>query len=312
MDRIDGPLLITGATGFIGERLIKRLNEVGIDYDIIYHSKPCNIAGKKSKQYKAEITDMSSMKKIPRGYSKIVHLAGKTGAGFVKNPKQYFETNAKGTLNVLEFARQRGIGGIIYASSAAVYGKTPRKKTTEDAIPEPSNAYSISKYAGELYSKVYRDVYGMKNITLRFFNLYGPPISPENLKGLVSIFCRNALTKVPIKILEKGSNTRDYVYVDDVVQSILLSLKVKRTKDAVFNIGTGIGWSTEELAKRILKLCNGNEKLIESQVKDESDVFLVASIEKAKKSLGYNPQYDLDIGMRKLLEWMRNNETVFL
>jgi nucleoside-diphosphate-sugar epimerase len=312
MGIIDGPLLITGSTGFIGEHLIKRLNEMGIDYDIIYHSKPCDLANKKSKQYKADITDTLSTKKIPGGYTKIVHLAGKTGAGFVKNPLEYFEINAKGTLGVLEFARQKGIDGIIYASSAAVYGETPRKKVTEGVRPKPNNAYSISKYAGELYSQVYRDTYGMDNITLRFFNLYGPPISPENLKGLISVFCRNALMGRPIKILEKKSNTRDYVHVKDVVQGILCSLKVKKAKHPTLNIGTGVGYSTEELAKGVLKLCGKNEEGIKYEVVDDSDVFLVASIDKAKKSLGYAPQYELNRGVKGLLGWMKKNKNTVL
>jgi nucleoside-diphosphate-sugar epimerase len=308
MAKTSGPILITGVTGFIGEHLISRLNKLGIEYDVSQHSRPSGLVSKKSVVHKVDITDINSVKKLPSGYSKIVHLAGRTGGGFVDRPLEFYKANALGTLNLLEYARVKDIDGFIYASTAAVYGKTPRKEIAENQPPEPTNTYSISKHAGELYARVYRDTYGLNNITLRFFSLYGPPISPENSKGLVSIFCRNALRGVPLRIFERKTNMRDYVSVNDVVSSIIGSLGVGklRVKDPTFNIGSGVGHSTEQLVRKIIKLTGKDDGSVSYELKDDFDVFLIASIEKAKRFLNYEPRYDLDTGIKEVISWMKN------
>lgn len=304
--------LVTGAAGFIGshiaEELIRRGDEV-IVLDNLSAGYTANLPQEVIFK-NGSILDTELLNKIctEHDIEGIFHLAAVASVKkSIEDPLLVHEVNTTGTLNILETARKHDIDKVILSASAAAYGDDPSFPKTESMQVSPLSPYATSKIAAELYLKNYNDLYGMHNTALRYFNVYGPRQDPNGeYAAVISKFAERITKNLPITIFGDGEQTRDFVFVKDVVQANLRAMDSKNQKSAdLFNIGTGIQTSLNTLANMMMTVA-GHEVPIHYELVRDGDVrFSCADISKAKSILTYSPTYSLEEGLKLTLEAFR-------
>ncbi|ABZ83385.1 nad-dependent epimerase/dehydratase [Heliomicrobium modesticaldum Ice1] len=246
-------LLVTGGAGFIGshvvERCIARGDEVLV-VDDLSTGKRENIP-EKAAFFHLDVADDEIKGVIAREAPEaIIHLAAQVDVQVsLRDPLHDARTNILGTLNLLEACRQSGVKRMIVASSAAVYGDPLRLPVDEEHRLAPANPYGISKHTPEHYLQLYRELYGITGVALRFANVYGPRQDAAGEGGVVAIFTERLLRGIAPVIYGDGEQTRDFVYVDDVVDAMLLVLEAEteQLRHSVYNVSTGRGTSVKAL-----------------------------------------------------------------
>lgn len=317
--------LITGGCGFIGVNLIDHLlkNIPGIRIRILdnlsvgskdnllevasFTQKEANSIADRPTGVElvvGDITDYDTCLSCCRGINVVVHLAANTGvAPSVDYPRQDMKANVIGTFNMLEASRHSGVEKFIFASSGASLGEV-EPPIDEEKVARPVSPYGASKLAGEGYCSAYFRTFGLKTISLRFGNVYGP--RSKNKESVVAKFIKKALSGEVLEIYGDGEQTRDFIYIDDLVQAIMLSAKADIGGE-VFQIATHNETTINELVKIISMLVNESVDK-ETRVKHVSarpgDVKRnFSDISKARKLLGYKPAFDLDAGLRITFEY---------
>ena len=296
--------LITGGCGFIGshvaEALVSGGNRVRI-YDNLSSIR------NKAELIKADIRDLSAITSAMSGVDYVFHGAALVSVfDSVKRPRDNHDINITGTLNVLTAARDKGVKRVVFASSAAVYGNNPELPKREDMKPEPESPYGLAKVAAEHYLAVFAKLYGLETVGLRFFNAYGPRQDPDSLySGVISRFVKAVLDGNPPAVFGDGKQTRDFVFVDDVVQACILAMHSTGIgKGDVFNIGSGSQTSLLDLLK-VLKELNGKSfdiKFYEPRAGDLKHSY--ADITLAGQKLLFSPKHDIRTGLKKLLDYI--------
>jgi UDP-glucose 4-epimerase len=214
------------------------------------------------------------------------------------------ENNILGTLSVCEAARKNDISKIIYSSSAAVYGNADVFPINEMQPIRPISQYAASKYSGELYLAAYYSLYGIDEISLRYFNVYGPYQRPENAySGVISKFFYDARSNAQIQIFGDGKQTRDFVYVKDVARANLLAAKSKATNTAI-NVGSGVETSINDLAEKIKEILPSDARIVHVTPRVGDGRRSLADISLAKKLINYEPETKLADGLEKLNRFM--------
>jgi UDP-glucose 4-epimerase len=300
--------VVTGGAGFIGshiaEGLVKRGYRVVI-IDNLSSGKLSNIksilGGKNAGLINGSIADLTLLRKAFSGAEYVFHQAALTSVPrSVKNPRATHVTNATGTLNVLIAARDNGVKKVVYASSSAVYGDTTARVQKEDLPPNPLSPYAVTKLAGEYYGRVFREIYGLQTASLRYFNVYGPRQDPgSDYAAVIPAFISRVLSGKPPVIYGDGEQTRDFVYVKDVVEANILA--VESTATGVFNIGSGQRVTINDLARLIITLC-GKEKIraLHKEPRPGDIRHSLADITKAG-AFGYRPVYSLEDGLSEVI-----------
>lgn len=316
-------ILVTGGAGFIGSHLVDSLLSEGSwnvsvvdDLNDFYSPeiKRKNIEGHKtSSDYRfveANICDAEPIRKLfdENEYDCIVHLAARAGVRpSLCHPKLYAETNINGTLNLLELARDFGIGQFVFGSSSSVYGINSKVPFSEDdRINQPISPYASTKAAGELLCHTYSHLFDIRTVCLRFFTVYGARQRPDLA---IHKFSRLISEGKQIQVFGDGSTRRDYTYVDDIIQGVRAAIDYDRSKHEVFNLGES---QTVELL-RLIELLEGSlgkKAIIDRQPMQPGDVPLTyADITKAKELLGYDPKTKIEEGIPKFVEWFKSNQT---
>ncbi len=310
--------LITGGCGFIGTSLIQKIVRdsesheirvldnlsVGMQNDL---GEVCNFQISENAQESGEgvslkigdIRDYETCQQVVLGMDCIVHLAANTGVGSsVKNPRMDLETNITGTFNLLEAARQAGVRQFVFASSGAPAGEvTP--PIHEEVAPHPVSPYGASKLAGEGYCSAYARTFGINTIALRFGNVYGP--RSKHKSSVVAKFIRKALAGEVCEIFGDGTQTRDFIYIDDLIDAILLAMSFEG-KGEIFQIATGKERTVLEVAEILQKELGsyGVQMKLQHSGKRLGDVHRnFADISKAKSILGWKPVMKLKTGIQK-------------
>ncbi|MEM4590210.1 MAG: NAD-dependent epimerase/dehydratase family protein [Candidatus Micrarchaeia archaeon] len=304
-------ILVTGGAGFIGsnlvDALIRKKHEV-IVLDNLSTGKIENI-NKKAVFYNIDLRDILKLKSLfEKERPEIVyHLAAQINVRrSIKDPFYDESVNIAGSLNLLECCKDYGINRIIYSSSGgAVYGEPNKLPAPEEHEIKPLSHYGASKFAVESYLSVYNSIYGLDYITLRYANVYGPRQDFLGEAGVIAIFIKNALIGEPLTIFGDGNQTRDFVFVNDVVNANVLSLNY-RGNFRIFNIGTGIPTSINQIAKEIEKTIGKKITIIRGEaIKGEvRDTYL--DIGRAKRELGFLPLVSISEGIRLTFEWAKN------
>lgn len=309
-------ILVTGGAGFIGSHLVDSLLGDGQGVTVLdnFHDfyaravKEQNVAAHRAnprwRLVESDVRDLAGMRRELSGnYDAIVHMAARAGVGpSLEDPQGYQDVNVAGTQNLLEFARERGIGHFVFASSSSVYGVNPRVPWREDDhVLQPISPYASTKVSGELLGHVYSHLYGMRFIALRLFTVYGPRQRPDLA---IHKFARLMKAGKTIPVFGDGSTRRDYTYIADVVPGVRAALEYTGTSYEVINLGNNQTVSLREMIAG-LEAALGLSARLEWLPEQPGDVPQTwANIEKARALLGYEPRTAFAHGVKRFVEWM--------
>lgn len=307
-------VLVTGAAGFIGSHLCRRLleeghNIIGVDnYADFYPRwiKEANIARlRSSKKFKFIGRDLDTLplKTLLKSVDAIYHLAAQAGvrASWGTHFSVYIKNNVQVTQKLLEAAKDSSLHKFVYASSSSVYGSTSQLPMSESSLPCPLSPYGVTKLAAEQLCFLYFKNYGVPTVALRFFTVYGPGQRPDMA---FHKFFRAILEGREIAVYGDGQQTRDFTYVDDIVEANVAAL-TKGEIGQVYNVGGGHRETLKNLFP-LLERISAKTMKIRWLEKQKGDVLHTwASINKARKELGFCPRTDLEDGLRKEWEWIQ-------
>ncbi len=307
----DKKVLITGCAGFIGSNLAEELAEENdvVILDDLSTGRIENIRGllenDKARFIKGSITDPDLLRQSFRDIDYVFHQAAIPGVpASVIDPVTSNIVNINGTLNVLIAARDNGVRKVVCASSCAVYGDTAVPPVAETTPLAPKSPYAVTKMTGEHYCNVFREIYNLPTVSLRYFNVYGPRQDPKSeYAAVIPKFITKALAGEPLVIYGDGLQTRDFVFVKDVVRANITAAESKET--GVFNIGSGEAVTVNELATVIINLCGKNLEKGHVEQREGDIKNSQADIEKAKR-ISYRPEYSLEEGLKKTIGWFGN------
>ncbi|KJK16079.1 NAD-dependent epimerase/dehydratase family protein [Pseudomonas sp. NPDC087612] len=251
----DAPILITGGAGFIGSHLSDALLEKGYSVrilDDLSTGKRSNlqIDNPRLQLVEGDVADAELVKRAAAGCQAVVHLAAVASVqASVDDPVKTHQSNFIGTLNVCEAMRLNGIKRVLFASSAAVYGNNGEGQSiVEDTPKAPLTPYAVDKLASEQYLDFYRRQHGLEPVVFRFFNIFGPRQDPSSpYSGVISIFCERALNGTPITLFGDGEQTRDFLYVGDLVTVMVQALELAQVEEGAVNIGLNQATSLNQL-----------------------------------------------------------------
>jgi UDP-glucose 4-epimerase len=303
-------ILVTGGAGFVGSNIVRRLvalNALAIVLDNLETGSLENLAGIANYEFiQGDVADAALVKKLVRSVDLIIHAAARNIIVSTRNPRDDFETNIGGTLNVLLAAREVNVDKVVYTSSASVYGNSRYLPVNEDDLPNLISPYAVSKFSGESYCRAFYESYDVPAVVVRYSNVYGPEQSPSNpYCGVIAKFCQAVMDGGPICIHGDGQQTRDFTFIDDAVEATLLAAGSSKAVGEVFNVGTGFETDVNALAATIMRVF---ERSVEIKHVDRRDIDnirrRVLNIERIRKTLHWVPQYTLGEGLRKTREWL--------
>jgi nucleoside-diphosphate-sugar epimerase len=306
--------LVTGGAGFIGSNTVDELVRRGhgvVVLDDLSSGKEDNLAEVRSKItfMKGSITDIEAVQKAMVQADYVIHLAARTSVPrSVKDPVDTNRINVDGTLNVLVAARDNKVKRVVFAASSSAYGDTPTLPKSEDMQPVPISPYGVSKYVGELYAQTFGRCYGLENVCLRYFNIFGPRQDPDSpYSGVLSRFSTAFLHSTPAVVFGDGEQTRDFTYVENAVQANILACEAPSATGRTFNIGTGHAISLNQVLQMLQKasgktLDTKYEPAREADIRDS-----IADIRLAKEFLGYEPVVLFEEGLERTYTWYQAN-----
>jgi nucleoside-diphosphate-sugar epimerase len=306
--------LVTGGAGFIGSNIVDELVRRGqkvVVLDNLSAGKEENLTGVRKKiEFRPEsITDLAAVQSAAKGADYVIHLAARTSVPrSVENPLDTNSVNIDGTLNVLVAARDAKVRRFVFAASSSAYGETPTQPKTEAMQPAPISPYGVTKYVGEIYAQVFGRVYGLENASVRFFNVFGPRQDPTSqYSGVLSRFMLAVIEGKRPVIYGDGEQSRDFTYIDNIVDETLRACEAKGASGMVFNGGTGARITLNNVVKLLEKITG---KKIEAKydlpragdIRDSQ-----ADVSLAHKVLGYEPLVHFEEGLRRTWDWYKSN-----
>jgi UDP-glucose 4-epimerase len=308
-------VLVTGGAGFIGSHLVDSLVSAGCKVAVLDNLSSGNYANLKHLEgkfafYRDDIRNQRAISTAAEGCEVIFHLAAIVSVPqTIEDPVESDAVNDTGTLLVLDTARRKKARRVIFSGSCAVYGDDRRLPKQEDMNPKPQSPYAVQKLAGEYYARVYYELYGLEAVALRYFNVYGPrqdPLSPYS--GVISIFMAKALHNEPAVIYGDGNQSRDFIYVQDVVRAHMLAAAAKGVGGQVMNIGTGRSVVIKQLWKSICALSGQNLEPEYAPKRPGDIVKSVGGIGAGRALLGFEPEISFEKGLESTFEWYRKSQ----
>jgi UDP-glucuronate 4-epimerase len=310
-------VLVTGGAGFIGSHLVDSLlgdgHRVTVldNFDPFYGraAKDRNVEAHRQnpgwRLVEADLRDLDGLRRaLGGGFDAIVHLAAKAGVRpSLLDPIGYQDVNVRGTQALLELAREWGVRQFVFASSSSVYGINPRVPWSEaDHVLQPISPYASTKVSAELLGHVYSHLYGIRFIALRFFTVYGPRQRPDLA---IHKFAREMMAGRPLTVYGDGSSRRDYTFIDDIVAGVRGAIGYTKTGYEVINLGNSQTLTLLEMI-RGLEDALGIKATLSWQPEQPGDVPQTwASVEKARRLLGYEPRTGYEAGVRRFVEWLQ-------
>jgi UDP-glucose 4-epimerase len=309
-------ILITGGAGFIGSHLCEKYTTEGqtvLCLDNFMNGDLGNIRGllnySNFKLIKGDVKDIDLLEKIVRDVDVVIHLAAQIHVDrSILEPKLTYDINIFGTLNILELARRYDISKVIHTSTSEVYGSAQYVPMNENHPLDAPHPYGASKVAADRMCNAYIQTYGVNVCVMRPFNTFGPRQKDTGYGGVISIFVKRSLNGMPPIIYGDGMQTRDYTYVKDLVRAYDLILKYKKPMREPINFGTGKEIRIIDLAHKIIELCDkkGRIKPVNVAPRPGEVGRLVADYSKAKKLLGWEPEYTFEKGLIEFIKWYKS------
>ena len=306
--------LVTGGAGFIGshtaDELVRRGHDVVV-LDNLSTGKAANLSDIQSKirLVQASVTNLDSVREACRGADCVIHLAAQTSVPrSVNNPLETNQVNVTGTLNVLLASREARVKRVVFASSCAVYGKGSTLPTRESSAAAPISPYGVSKLAGEGYGRAFQEVYGLEFVALRYFNVFGPRQDPGSpYSGVLSIFNVALLDGKQPTIYGDGQQSRDFVYVKNVVEANLLAAEAQRAPGLAINVGTGMRFTLNETLALLGRIAGRAVFPTLAPVREGDIRDSQADITLAREILGLEPRVGFEEGLHRTWEWFSAN-----
>jgi len=307
--------LVTGGAGFIGSNTVDELVRRGhsvVVLDDISSGKEDNLTEVRNKItfIKGSITDIEVVRKAMHEAEYVLHLAARTSVPrSVKDPIETNKINIDGTLNVLVAAKELKVKRVVFAASSSAYGETPTLPKVETMQPQPISPYGVTKFVGELYGQTFGRCYGLENVALRYFNIFGPRQDPSSpYSGVLAKFCTAFLEDTQPLVFGDGGQTRDFTYVENAVQANLLACEAPNVSGRVFNVGVGGRVSLNDVLRELGKIIG---KTLEAKYDPPRDGDIrdsQADISQAREFLGYEPQVTFEDGLARTFEWYRETQ----
>ena len=302
--------LVTGGAGFIGSNIVQALVKRGERVKVIDNfvsGKKANLRAllDKIELIEGDIRDLPLLRKITKGVDYVLHQAAlRSVPKSVKDPLLFNEVNIAGTLNVLLAAKEAAVKRVVFASSSSIYGKTNKFPEKENHLPFPISPYAASKLAGEHYCHVFSKVYGLETVTLRYFNVFGPRQSLESKYAVVvPKFILSMFAGQSPPVHGDGKQSRDFTYIDNVIQANILAVTVPGISGEVFNIACGKEHTVLQLMAYLNKIVGKDIQPKFTSPRPGDVPRTIADISKAKKLLGLKIEVDFRQGLKKSVEW---------
>jgi len=299
-------ILVTGGAGFIGAALANRFVQLGHSVRVIDDLS----AGDPSRLLpevnftRGDVTDKPKLWRLLHHVDCVYHLAARVSVPeSILYPREYNAANVGGAVALMEAMRDAGVQRVVLASSGAIYGEQPRQPVTEEVPPRPSSPYAVSKLAAEYYVNTIGRLWGIETVALRIFNAYGPrqPIPPSHAP-VIPQFMQQVLGGGSLVIFGDGSQTRDFVFIEDVVDALVAAATARDINEQIINIGSGLETSINDLVRAIERVTGHRAQRLNVRAEGGGVHRLVADLTKARSCLGYQPRIDLETGLRLYLE----------
>lgn len=304
-------IVITGGAGFIGSHIAEYWNNLDADVHIIDNLRSGfekNLEGFNNIMlHKGSITDRNLTDRVLENADYVFNLAALISVPeSLKKPEECIGINVNGLLNILDSAKVNNVKKVIHSSSAAVYGDDPRLPKDVHMKPKPQTPYGITKLDGEYYLQMYKEQYGLNTTSLRYFNVFGPRQDPNSqYAAAIPIFVFKALRNETLTIFGDGEQTRDFVYVKDVVNANVLAAE-NGDVCGVFNVANEKSITINELAELIIKTTNSSSKILYMDPRPGDIKHSLASIKETRESLNFNPSYDLTTSLETTIKYFEN------
>jgi len=301
-------VLVTGGAGFIGSHSVEQLLEANIPVRVLDNFSAGSRQNLPSHSLLdiqvGDIRDDFAIHKAMEDITHVLHLAAQVSVqASVDNPPGSCSTNIGGFVNVLQAARLFGVQRMVYASSAAVYGRPARLPLSETDMAQPCSPYGLEKYVNDQYAALFEREFGVSLLGLRYFNVYGPRQDTEGEAGVVAIFSKLMLEGGQPIINGTGKQTRDFVYVDDIVESIMAT--IGEDIQGIFNVGTGQESTVNECYGIIKSLTNSSCKDLYGAAKKGEQFRSVLDVMKLRKGFDWDPQVSLPEGLKMTVEFFK-------
>lgn len=299
-------VLITGGAGFIGAALANRFVAEGHHVrvlDDLSAGDPARL-DRRVVFTRGDVRDVPKLWTLLQGISCVYHLAARVSVPeSVLYPREYNDVNVGGTVALMQAARDAGVGRVVFASSGAVYGDQTTQPVSETAWPHPRSPYAVSKLASELYVNTLGELYGIETVSLRIFNAYGAgQFVPAAHAPVIPFFLKQALSGGSVIVFGTGQQTRDFVYIDDVVDALVAASEATGVNRQVINVGSGQETSVRILVDLIADAIGREVHSLHSQADTGGVSRLVADLARARALLGYAPKVDVRAGLRLMLQ----------
>jgi UDP-glucose 4-epimerase len=305
-------IVVTGGAGFVGSNVVRRLlaeKARVVVLDDFYTGDNNNLPMGESglEVIHGSVTEFDLVRDVVKSASLVFHLAARNIIVSTRNPREDYEVNIGGTLNILLAARELNIPRVVYSSSTSVYGNPRYLPINEDDTTNMLSPYAVSKFAGENYCKAFYESYGLSSSVVRYSNVFGTAQRPDNpYCGVVSKFFESAMSGQPPRIHGDGEQTRDFTYIDDVVEATLLAGLSPKADGQVYNVGTGREVSVNQLARMIIDITGAS---VEPAYVDRRDIDnirrRVVNIEKIRRELRWIPTFTVEHGLRRTYQWLK-------
>lgn len=305
-------VLVTGGAGFVGSNLVRRLIRAGARVtvlDDLFTGRLENLPGSGFDFVEGSVCDAPLVAKLVAEAEVVFHAAARNIVVSTRNPREDFETNIGGTLNVLMAARENPgrLRRVLYTSSTSVYGNPRYLPINEDDQLSLLTPYAVSKLGGENYCMAFYESYGLPATAVRYSNIYGPGQDPANpYCGVVAKFIESLFAGQPPVVHGDGNQSRDFTYIDDAVEATLLAATSDRSLGEVFNVGTGLETRVNDLAAILLKVVGSDLVPVHKDRRDVDNIRRrVVNIEKTRRTLRWVPETTLEAGLQRTVAWQR-------